>query len=261
MLWSISTRIQIELTTERVEFAVDASASQDRAMLGPLTARALGIEKFTSISFEPESMEVADPAQYDMAKDDFPVSAWKPLRMASAKITIAAKDITRNPRVTIEGPNQNGLPAIRLDPMAVSPGSHVTLETRDEKGSGITIKVAGQESFNLMVHEPVKLIVQHAEVRGLADSPFQKNDELTYRVRLPERASWIEIAAQPDGPVLAPTFSSGQSATPIFSGIPVATLDFTRQKSSGERVSALTGQGTITFPDYPHLGSVSISER
>ncbi len=150
--------------------------------------------------------------------------------------------------MTIEGPNRNGLPAIRLDPMAVSPGSHVTLETRDEKGSGLTIKIAGQESFNLTVHEPVKLIVQHAEVRGLADSPFQKNEELTYRVRLPERASWIEIAAQPDGPVLAPTFSSGQSATPIFSGIPVATLDFTRQKSSGERVSALTGQGTITFP-------------
>ncbi len=260
MMWSISTRIQVELTTERVEFAVDASAAQDRAMLGRLTARALGIEKFTTISFEPESMEVADPNQYEIDKDDFPPSAWKPIRMASAKITIVAKDITRNPRVTIEGPNQNGLPAIRLDPMAVSPRSYVTLETRDEKGSGLTIKIAGQESFNLTVHEPVKLIVQHAEVRGLADSPFQKNDELTYRVRLPERASGIEIAAQPDGPVLAPTFSSGQPATPIFSGIPVATLDFTRQKSSGERVSALTGQGTITFPDYPHLGSVPLKE-
>ena len=47
---------------------------------------------------------------------------------------------------------------------------------------------------------------------------------------------------------------------PIFSGIPVASLDFTRQESSGERVSALTGQGTITFPDYPHLGIVSISK-
>ena len=260
MLWSISTRIQVELTTERVEFAVDASASQDRAMLGPLTARAIGIEKFTTISFEPESMEVADPNQYEIDKDEFPASAWKPLSLTGSNVTLSAKDSTRHPRVTIEGPNQNGLPTIRLDPVAVAPGSHVTLETRNEKGLGLTIKIAGQETFNLTVHEPVKMIVQHAEVRGLADSPFQRNDELTYRVRLPERASGIDIATQPEGPVLSPTFSSGQSATPIFSGIPVATLDFTRQKSSGERVSALTGPGTITFPDYPHLGSVSISK-
>ncbi len=97
MLWSISTRIQIELTTERVEFAVDASASQDRAMLGPLTARALGIEKFTSISFEPESVEVADPAQYDMAKDDFPASAWKPLQHGKLKVTLAPRTVREIP--------------------------------------------------------------------------------------------------------------------------------------------------------------------
>ncbi len=36
------------------------------------------------------------------------------------KITMAAKDSTRHPRVTIEGPNRNGLPAIRLDPITVS---------------------------------------------------------------------------------------------------------------------------------------------
>ena len=235
MLWPISTRIQVELTTERVEFAVEASASQAHAMVGPLTARALGIERFTTISFEPESMEVADPAQYDMDKDDFPASAWKPLSLTSSNVTLSAKDSTRHPRVTIEGPNRNGLPAIRLDPMAVSPGSRVTLETRDEKGSGLTIKIAGQESFNLTVHEPIKLIVQHAEVRGLAELPFQKNEELTYRVRLPERASGIEIAASSDGPVLSPTFAAGQSATPIFSGIPVATLDFTQQGEFGRK--------------------------
>jgi hypothetical protein len=126
----------------------------------------------------------------------------------------------------------------------------------------------GQDSFNLWVHEPVKLMAQHTAVHGLAEFPFHGYDELTYRVRLPERASWIEVAVQPDGPVLSPTFASHQLATPIFRGIPVATLDFTRQTRVGERVdtlvgervSALTGKGTITFPDYPHLDSVEISE-
>lgn len=46
----------------------------------------------------------------------------------------------------------------------------------------------------------------------------------------------------------------------FFSSVPVITMDFTKQGSSGERVSALTGQGKISFPDYPHLGSVPLNE-
>jgi hypothetical protein len=149
---------------------------------------------------------------------------------------------------------------IRLDPIAVAPAAHITLETRGEKTSGLTIKVAGQDSFTLPVREPVKLIAQHIEVRGIADSPFQENEELTYRIRLPDRAPWIEIAAQQDGPILSPTLTSGPSTTTSFSGLQVTTLDFTRQDSAGQRVSALTDEGTITFPDYPHLGTVPVSK-
>jgi hypothetical protein len=260
MQWSVSTYIQVELTTERVEFAVDASASQDHAMLGPLSVRALGIEKFTTISFEPEAMEVADPTQYEMDKDDFPPSAWKPLCSPCPQITMAAKDSTRHPRVTVEGPNRNGLHAIRLDPIAVSHGSHVTLETRGGKASGLTVKVAGQQHMNLPVREPVKLTAQHTEVRGLAQAPFQDQEEVTYRVRLPERASWIEVVTQSSGLVISPTFGRDQSGSQTFRNIAAATLDFTRQASAGERVSALTDNGKITFPSYPHLGILSLSK-
>ena len=268
MLWSISTRIQVELTTERVEFSVDASVSQDHAMLGPLTARAVGIEKFATISFEPDSMEMADPAQYEIDKDDFPDTAWKQLCSPCSRITMAAKYSMRHPRVSIEGPNRNGLPVIRLDPIAVSHGSRVTLETRGGKASGLTIKVEGQQNINLPVREPVKLTAQHLEVRGLAEASFQDQAELTYRFRLPERAAWIEVVTQPSGLVISPTFSSEQLGTPIFRGIATASLDFTRQArfgeradtSVGERVSALTANGQISFPGYPHLGTISLSK-
>jgi hypothetical protein len=268
MQWPISTRIQVELTTERVEFAVNAPTSQDHAMLGPLSARALGIEKFTTISFEPESMEVADPAQYDMDKDDFPALAWMPLTLASAKVLIEAKESTRHPRVTIEGPNRNGLPAIQLGSIPVSHESHVTLETRGGKVSGLTIKVTGQQNVNLPIHDPVKLTIQHAELHGIGEAPFPHQEELTYRFRLPDRAAWIEIVTQPSGLVISPTFSAHQSGNAIFRGIATASLDFTRQARAGERadmpvgerVSALTANGEITFPDYPHLGTISLSK-
>ena len=160
----------------------------------------------------------------------------------------------------MEGPNRDGLPAIRLDPIAISHGSHVTLETRGEKTPGLTIKVAGQQRVTLPIREPIKLTAQYAELHGIAESPFREQEELTYNVRLPERASWVEVVAQPSALVISPTFSSGQSGTLIFRGLAAATLDFTRQDAMGERVSALTADGRITFPDYPHLETISLSK-
>lgn len=260
MLWSIPARVQVELTTERIEFVVEATQSRPQPVLDALDVRSVAIEKFAALAFEPETFEVADPSKYQIAKDDFPRTAWRLLRVTGSTVTMAAKDQTRHPRVTVEGLKGGGQEPFHLDPMAVVQGSRVTLETRGGKNEGLTIKVTGQESMSLSLRGPFKLIADHTELRGVADQPFPRHDELTYRVRLPEHASWIEVAASSDGPILSPTFASSQSATSIVSSIPVSTLDFTRQDASGERVGALTGQGTITFPDYPHLGSVLINK-
>jgi len=259
MLWPISAQVHVELTTERVEFEVGAT-EQGKTILGGLDFRSVAIERFATIAFEPDTFRVADPSRYRVKTDDFPDVAWKTLDVTGSKVTLVAKDQTRHPRVTVEGLIDDGSPTIHLDPLGVAQGAHLSLETRGGKSEGFTVKVAGQESMNLSLRGGFKLIADHTELRGIAEQPFHQNDELTYRVTLPERASWIEITAQPNGPVLSPTFTSSQSATSIFSDIPVATLDFTRQDPFGQRVSALTGQGTITFPDYPHLGSVSVSK-
>jgi TIR domain len=260
MLWTIPARVQVDLTTERIEFVVDTT--QGKPALGPLDVRSVAIEKFTAMTFEPETLEVADPSQYQIETDDFPPTAWKPLSVTdSKKVTLAAKDSTRHPRVTVEGLNKNEQKTFRLDAMAVAPKAHVTLETREGNNKGLTVKVAGQEHVSLSFPKPFRLIADHSEMSGLANRPFQRYDELTYRVRLPERTSSVEVTASPDGPILSPTFASGQSIIPIFSRIPVTTLDFTKQDSSGERVSALTGEGTITFPDYPHLGNLPIKKN
>jgi hypothetical protein len=163
--------------------------------------------------------------------------------------------------VTVEGLNRDEQKTFHLDAMAVAPGAHVTLETRGGNNEGLTVKVAGQEHVSLSFREPLKLVADYSELHGLGDQPFQRYDELTYRVHLHERASGIDVAASLDGLILSPTFASGQSTISIFSRIPVTTLDFTRQESSGERVSALTGEGTMTFPGYESLlGTVAIKK-
>jgi hypothetical protein len=261
-LWSIPARVEVSLTTNRIEFVVDSTQTQGKPRLGPLDVRSVSIEKFTAMTFEPKKMEVADPSQYQVETDDFPEKAWRELSVTGLKkVTLTAKDSTRHPHVTMEGLNRNEQTTFRLDALAVAPGVHVTLETRGGKNEGLTVKIAGQEHVNLSFREPLKLIAGQSELHGFADTPFQQYDELTYRVLLPEHASGIEVAASSDGPILSPTFASGQSTTPIFSRIPVTTLDFTRQESSGERVSALTDEGTMTFPDYESLlGSIAIKK-
>jgi len=261
MLWPIAARVQVELTTERMEFEIGATL-QGKTILEGFDMQSLAIEKFAVLAFEPTTIEVADPAQYQVDTDDFPPSAWRRLEANDAKVTLMARDQTRHPRVTVEGLNTAGQETIHLDPVAITPGARVTLETREIHGGskeGFTLQITGQETVTLSVHQPFKLIVGHAELRDLT-LPFRQQDELTYRVTLPEQASWIAVTVQPVGLILSPTFGSGHSTTSVFSGLPVITMDLTKQDTSGERISALTGQGTISFPDYPHLGSVPLEE-
>ena len=262
MLWPIPARVQVELTTERVEFEIGPT-EQGKATLTGFDMESIAIEKFADLSFEPAAIEVADPVQYQVDKDAFPPSAWRHLNVGSPnKITLGAKDHTRHPRVTVEGLNTVEPESIHLDPFAVAPGTHVTLATRETHGGkkeGLTIQITGQETFTLSIYKPFKLIADQVELRDIA-LPFGKEDELTYRVTLPEQASWIAVTALPVGLILSPTLASDRSAPSFFNGIPVVTMDLSMQDSSGERVSALIGQGTVSFPDYPHLGHVQLTE-
>jgi hypothetical protein len=263
MQWPIPARVQVELTTERMEFEI-GSTEQGKTTLSGFDMQSVAIEKFTDLSFEPAAIEVADPAQYRVETDDFPPSAWKPLYVSHAnitKVTLGANDQTQHPRVTVEGLNAAESETIRLDPMAVVQGTRVTLATREILGKkeGLTFQITGQETIMLSIHKPFKLIADQVELRNIA-LPFRKQDELTYRITLPEQASWIAVTALPVGLILSPTFASGQSPTSFFSRIPAVTMDFTKQDPSGQRVSALIGQGTVTFPDYPHLTHVQLNE-
>jgi hypothetical protein len=261
MFWSIPARVQVELTTERVAFEIGETL-QGKATLGGFDVQSLAIEKFSTLAFEPDRIEVADPSQYQVDTDDFPPSSWRRLKVNDAKVTLAARDQTRHPRVTVESLNAKGQETVHLDPMAIAPGARVTLETRKvrgEKKEGFTLHVEGQKTVTLSMHKPFKLIADQAELRDIP-SPFGQQNELTYRITLPEQTSWLVITALPSGLILSPTVASSQLATPVFSRIPVVAMDFTKQDVSGERISALTGQGTISFPDYPHLGSMPLNE-
>jgi hypothetical protein len=285
MLWPVSARVQVELTTERVEFVIGAKQSQDSFTLSGMVAESVGIENFDAITLAPMKIEVADPSLYQLEEDRFPDKAWRKLALTQSELTVTANRQAQRSRVVVEGQEE----PIRLDSIVASPGTRVSLETREkeqrekkeakgrtetrgnyEKRKGVTIKVAGQNEFILRPGRQFTFITAHVEMGGLKSSPFRQEGELTYRVTLPEQPSRVTVKARSDELVLLPTFVLGSSGHQIFGGLPVTTLDFTRQASeadggrqtlvkAGERISALTGDGVITFPGYEQLlGRVSL---
>ena len=289
MLWPVSAHVRVDFTTERIEFEVGAKQSQDSFTLAGMIADSVGIENFEAITFAPSTIEVADPSLYQLEEDRFPDKAWRKLAFAESELTVVANHQTRRSRVVLEGTNAGKREPIKLDSIEVKSKSRVSLETREkreekekrdktekrekkERSEGLTIKIAGQNEFILSPGRQVTFITDHAEIRGLKGLPFKQDDELTYRVTFPDHLSRVTVKVQSDELVLLPTFVLEQSAHQVFGGIPVTTLDFTRQASeadggeqtvvkAGARVSALTGEGAITFPDYLDLlGTVPIKQ-
>lgn len=258
MVWSIPTWIHIELATERLAFFVRESPLEAQPSLA---VRSLAIEKFATISFVPEIMKVADLGQYDFQSDAFPDSAWIPLEMRGETIQLSARDFSRHPRVMIE-PFSSDRGPITLSPLELLPGSRVVVEARGEEKKGLTIRLADQGQSELGIRGLVQITSQHTDINGFGSSLLQDQDEVTYKIQLRESAPWLNIEGQANGPVFSPTFMfpDGQSMVPILKGVPITELDFDRQDPSGARVSAMTGKGKVSFPAYPHLGQVIISE-
>jgi hypothetical protein len=259
MLWSIPVFVHVELTTQRIEFVVDPRQAVTETILEGLDLHSVGIEKLRSVTFMPDSIKVANPSCYSLEKDTFPPSAWKRLTVTQPRVGFEPNESTHF-RITVEEDGVPGKTGLRLDPIGISPGVRVSIETRGGKDEGLAIAVAGQSNMYLSLRGPFTLIAENARTTGIGGPVYDRSAELTYSVRLRESAPSIEIAAQRDGLVILPVIRNGPKTTDLASQVPVSALEFTRQGPFGERVSALTGKGSITFPQYPKLGSVAMSD-
>lgn len=87
--------------------------------------QAIAVEKFLTFAFEPERLEVADPSQYQIDRDEFSSSAWKSLNVDGSRVTSRAKDQMLHPRVVVEGLNDLGQAIVQLDSMVVAQGTRM----------------------------------------------------------------------------------------------------------------------------------------
>jgi hypothetical protein len=253
--WRIPTRIRVDLSVSRVAFTLDGTDS--KPILNSVRFRSLAIENFAQLEASPDKLEVANPAAYQLAEDEYPESAWSPIEINS-KMIMTGQDKTLQPAVTLENSNKVTDTTGVLDQIWARPGSEISFEVIDNKASSITVKVDNQESSAVVsIHHPLQLITKYCSLSSASESPFQA-DSLTYRLWLSNHSPEIDIKGQPDSIVY--TFSvSPENGKDLFNriGIPVTSLDFTSQDKTGNRITSLVGDGEISYPDYPEIKRVS----
>lgn len=256
MTWHIPTRVELDITANRVEFVLGGTSST--YILNLLKFQSLTIEKFAQITLNPEKLELAEPAQYIEPEDRYPESAWTSLTL-TAPVVITGQDQRLQPAVTVESVKPGLEAAGTLDRVWGKPGADVTLEVRDARRAALTAKIEAQESsVTLLLHEPFQLIIEYGSISGLTESPYIA-DSMTYRAQLPNHSPDLRITGQPSSLVLMVTISSKQvvDLSPK-GGIPVTALDFTRQNVKGERETSLVEVGELTYPDYPEIERIPL---
>ncbi len=263
MKWYIPTRVKVNLTVDRAVFSAGGTdRKKGTKILDPTKFKSITIEKFANIEFSPKKLEVADPNQYILIEDWYPESAWTTIKVTSPEKGVVIRGVkeTLQTGVTIENVNPELNTSGILDRISVLPGSEVTLEVIGTQIQHLIIKVNRQKSFaRLSINEPFQLITTYGRVSGISELPYRA-DSLTYKAQLPNRNRIVRIIGQPSFLVLILTILP-EKDTKIFSigGIPVTSLDFTRQDETGERLTSLVKNkdGEITYPDYPKIDRIS----
>jgi hypothetical protein len=253
--WRIPTRVQVDLTVDRALFTVGGTDATP--ILNSVGFQFLTVAKFAGIQFSPERFEVADPTHYSPTEGRYPESAWTSLAV-TPPVRITGEDETLQPAVHFEGTMTTPHIAGVMDRVWARPGTEVTVEAKVVKATALTIKIDRQKSRGIVsFHEPFQLTANYDRINGIGELPYRAN-ALTYRVQLPNHRPHVEITGQPDSLVLILTIPPGHTIDPFFrGGIPVTSVDFTRQNPRGEPESTLMKEGKISYPDYPKVEEVS----
>lgn len=261
MNWRVATRINVDLTVNRAVFTV--GGDEATAILnGSLRFQSLTIEQFADITFSPEQLQVADPAQYLPSEDKYPAEAWTALSV-SPPLVIRGPDQTLQPAITLENSSSEGTHAGGLDVVRVKPDAQVILELRGDRVEDLTIQAQGQESFaTVSMPEWFQLITDYSQVSGLSGFPYQNEASLTYRATLPEKSPLIEITSQPDSLALLLSVAPENEEDFFYQGgISVTALEFVRQGLQGDIESTLIQgvEGSVSYPEYPGIEPVTFS--
>jgi TIR domain len=265
MSWRVPTPIRLQIAVSRVEFTLAATEAPLTRISDAVPFGAISVERFAAVTVEPAAIQIADPAQYSLAQDRYPESAWREMAISGGVVRFHPMDDMRLPSVTIEPAAADGTGLSTLRPISVPAASRVTLESAGDLGRTLTLKLAHRDPL-LALPFPGRFQLTAAQtiVSGLPERSAPGRHVLTFRVELREGSRPVEILGNADSLVISVRVSPVPADRPVvfFSdgAIPIAALDLTREDGLGNRVSAVVAESHLSYPDSPAAAPQPIPE-
>ena len=255
-IWRVPTPVRLALTVARAQFTLAADDPPLVRIVDAIPFTAVGIERFTTISFEPSTIETADSARYRLPEDQVPESAWMKLTRTHAAVEFRARENVRLPAVTLERVEPRAGVLGTVGPIAVPLPSTVAFELAGETSPTVTVHLEHREpTIRLPVWGLVQVTSAHTFVTGLTAAADARDQTRIWRLALPEASAPVQIKGERDRLVISITLSAPRVGQPVtlFSGgtVPIDAVDFTRQAEFGRRVSTVVAEGRLSRPDQP----------
>lgn len=269
MMWRVPTHVRAELVVDRVEFNVGQIEGGWKNILGPLDIETVIFSRFAKIAMSPKSVDVADPTQYDVAKNAFLDVVWQPVRLTQDSLQFVAGESALQPTVTIQADSSPAntrqtaiAPAGRLDAVSVVGGSTVILHRGGGARASVTAEILAETpKANLTPLSHYWVMPHHTTVQGVTAPALAESAERIYRVS--PKAGNPSVIVEGEAKVLAVSIRPVAGATEALEGgttIPITAINLFKQSRSGDRVSTLTEKqdAVLTYPDYADLPAVKI---
>lgn len=255
MYWPVSTGISLEVAVNRAEWTLGIFPSQQ--ILNPIMVQSISFQNFSSIEFQPSSLQVTDANQYESMTEQSSPSAWDTVTVFG-DVRFTPKNQETLIKIQPEDRAEENLGT--LSSVHIREESSVTLEVDTHNPRIVTVKIMGPESsVTFTPSQPFEIIADEANLAGLKEFPLIHKSSLVFRPELPEHRSQIEIKGTKQQLVITLIVSSSQHPT-VFSeqAFPIKTIEFSRQDESGQTLSTLVGPGKLAYTDFSHLSAKNI---
>lgn len=249
--WEVATQFRLEAVASRIEFTINTAEGFTK-ILESIPVREVIFEKFSAFEIEPDHGEVADSALYDIASDTFPASAWQPVTLLQPVIRFAPVSDQVISKVAIAGLSGATSPAGVLDAVRIAPRTTFILETR-RLTTGLTLRLLGDRPRALFLWEaPIELVADHTAINGL--EPIGGGDSRSYRFYPKSSGPVASFSGRRSELVMSlrPVVDLHDKLK-IGAGVRITSVDFTMLDDTGRRVSSITAESSLSFPDSPSM--------
>ena len=253
-VWRLPTSVRLTLPVSRVAFTLAEGDLPLVRILDALAFPAITIERFEQVTIDASRVERADPAQYILAEDRYPESAWTRVEPGRDGLRFEALDERLLPSVTFERePGASG-PIGTLRPVVVPAPSEVTLDA-GEPGQSLGVSLSHpRPSLAIPMTGSVRVTAVQARLPGPESAPAA-DQAGTWRVELRDGGNPIAVTGRAGALVASitlPVSTAGGSRTVFSAGtIPIDAIDFSAQDPLGRRVSSVVADGALVYRDRP----------